>query len=89
MRKVLIFLLYLAFGMSLAHGKQCESDSLASVSSGGKILIMISGAVYEVDAYDRLDSTLWLGADDVLTCDDGEIINTDESGETVNAVRLK
>jgi hypothetical protein len=50
---------------------------------------MLSGAIYKVDAIDRVDSQLWLPTDDVLVCDDGRIINTDEDGETVEAQRLR
>jgi hypothetical protein len=60
-----------------------------SVSSNGSILIMLSGSIYKVDELDRLDSELWLAADDVLVCDDGRIINKDEDGEVVGAQRLR
>lgn len=61
---------------------------------------MISGAVYEVDAGDQVDSALWLESDDVLVCETSvnyqgrvvtlyDIINTDENGEKVGAQRLR
>ena len=92
MRKLLLcsvlavsFLVYSQQG----YAKNCRDDSIRSVSSDGQILVMLSGSVYEVDQIDRIDSALWLAADDVLICDDNEIINTDEQGEKVSAARIK
>lgn len=76
------------FTMSVPAAAACDDDMISSVSSDGSIIIMISGAVYQVDAADTVDSILWLAADDVLICD-GTIINTDEDGEKVDATRLR
>ena len=84
---VLISLLLLPLS-GFASAAQCAGDTIKSVSSGGEVLVMISGAVYKVDQLDRLDSELWLPADDVLICDDGRMINTDEEGEVVEVQRL-
>lgn len=72
-----------------AGSKKCDGDSIKTISSNGDILIALSGKVYEVDAADQVDSSLWLALDDVLICNDGTIINTDEDGETVSVNRLK
>ena len=66
----------------------CDDDTIRSVSGDGSIIIMTSGAVYEVDGADTVDSALWSAADDVLVCND-TIINTDEDGEKVDATRLR
>src|SRR5271166_2480666 len=79
-------------GVSLAHAKSCEDDSLETVSDDGSILKMLSGQVFEVEAGDTIDTALWLPIDDVLVCEIGgsavEIINTDENGEKASAQRL-
>jgi hypothetical protein len=90
MRKNAIFLLInLCFYASLAGATECNEDSIISISPGGAVVIMLSGAIYKVDEIDRIDSQLWLAADDVLVCDDGRIINTDEDGEVVEVQRLR
>ena len=68
---------------------QCEDDSIESVSSDGSIIIMISGEVFRVSPVDQADSAVWLPADDVLICNDAEIINTGENGERVAVTRLR
>jgi hypothetical protein len=91
MRKIMPFLLLITLCScaSLVEATECWTDSIMSVSSNGSILIMLSGSIYKVDELDRLDSELWLAADDVLVCDDGRIINKDEDGEVVGAQRLR
>ena len=51
-----------------AHAQSCEKDSLETVGRSGEILVMLSGAVYEVLAGDTIDSALWLPPSDVLIC---------------------
>jgi hypothetical protein len=48
---------------------------------------MLDGSIWK--SLDRVTSSTWLTADDVLICDDDEIINTDEDGESVSAVRIR
>lgn len=70
----------------------CEEDTIDSVSDGGEVITMISGHVFQIDPADQADTSLWLSAEDVVICDDGnsyEIINKDESGETVEAELLR
>jgi hypothetical protein len=84
---------------SHAQARYCKDDTLQNKSEDGSILIMMSGAVYEVLAGDDIDSELWLPPEEVLICDAPvlyqgrtvmlyEIINTDE-GEKVGAQRLR
>jgi len=40
-----------------------------SKSDDGSILVMMSGAVYEVLPGDNIDSALWLPPEDVLICE--------------------
>lgn len=86
--------------MSAAAAKTCYDDSIQEVSESGEIIVMLSGQIFEVDPGDRVDSALWLAAEDVLICETPvnyqgkvymlyEIINTDESAEKVSAHRLK
>ena len=89
MRKLLMCGALLLVYSQHGYAKNCSDDSISSVSSDGQSLVMMSGAIYEVGQADRIDSALWLAADDVLICDDNEIINTDEQGEKVSVSRLK
>jgi hypothetical protein len=73
-----------------SYSQSCDDDSIKSVSNDGSIIVMISGAVYKVDAVDQVDTALWLAADDVLICNgDSEIINPDENGERATVHRLR
>jgi hypothetical protein len=74
-------------------------DTVQSKTDDGSILVMMSGAVYEVLPGDNIDSALWLAPEDVLICEAPisyqgrtvmtyDIINTDE-GEKVGAQRLR
>lgn len=85
-RFLLVMLLVVASGNAMADS--CDEDTIKSVSSDGSILVMISGAVYEVDSVNRVDTQIWLPSDDVLICDD-EIINKDENGEKASVKKLK
>jgi outer membrane biosynthesis protein TonB len=88
----LIAFTLLIAGVSLAHAKSCDDDSLESVSDDGSILKMFSGQVFEIEAGDTIDTALWLPVDDVIVCEIGEsafeIINTDENREKASAKRL-
>jgi len=78
-------------GMSHAC-RNWEDDTLRSVSDGGAILHADSGQVFEVDEVDRVDTELWLAADDILYHCAGRactIINIDENGEVAQATLLK
>ncbi len=84
----LAFLLVLAFSVPAA-AQSCEDDSIESVSSDGAIIVMMSGAVFRVDAGDQVDTALWLPVEDVLICNDSEIINKDENAEHASVTRLR
>lgn len=80
--------------ISPTEALSCEEDSLSDVSGSGAILEMLSGQIYKIAEIDRIDSTLWLVADDVLICaqpstNSYQIINKDEDGEEVHATRLQ
>jgi len=78
---------------------QCSEDSIKSVTSDGEIIVMLSGAIFEVMAGDTIDSALWLPISDVMICERAmtlrgkrvpyyELINLDDK-EKVGATRLK
>lgn len=67
---------------------RCEKDWIKSNSSDGSVIVLSMGSVWEVDSMDRIESMLWLPADDVLVCDDSNLINIG-SGEKVGARRLR
>lgn len=90
MRKatVAVFLI-LALSKS-SFSQSCDDNSIASVSNDGDIIVLTSGAVFRVAPIDRVDTALWLPADDVLICGgDTELINVDENGEHASVVRLR
>lgn len=66
----------------------CDDDAIQTVGHDGEILVMMTGAVYKVDASDVSTSAIWLSTDDVLICDD-KIVNKDENGESVDAHRVR
>lgn len=66
----------------------CEdSHWIESVSSDGTIVKLEDGSVWEVDAGDAVDSSLWLPVSDIVACDD-KLINTDDN-ESVSARRIR
>src|SRR5262249_22636298 len=82
-----------------ASAADCTDDSIRSVTSDGEIIVMLSGAVFEVLPGDTIDSALWLPASDVIICMRSlnvrgkqmkyyEIINLDDK-EKVGATRLR
>lgn len=81
----------LKIGMNQAC-RDWDQDSLESVADDGKILTTDSGGIFEVDAFDRVDTALWEDTDDILLHCNGPtctIINLDEQGEIAGATRLK
>jgi hypothetical protein len=91
--RAISIILLMASTSVTAHAKNCEDDSIDSVSDDGDIIKLLSGNVYEIDSTDTVDTALWLPADDVLVCEEGggivEIVNTDENGEKAGAAWLK
>ena len=66
----------------------CESGHwVDSVSNDGQIVKLEDGSIWEVDAVDAIDSSLWLPITDIVACDD-KLINT-EDNETVSATRIR
>lgn len=72
-----------------SFAQACDDDTIDFVSSDGVIIKMLSGAVFRVATSDQIDAALWLPAEDVLICNDVEIINTDENGERASVTRLR
>jgi hypothetical protein len=96
----LLVVLGLIFSIQTTNARSCSSDMLIRKSSDGEILFMISGAIFEVDPGDSIDSLLWLPPADVVVCETSvkyqerivvlyDIINMDENGEKVGARRLR
>jgi hypothetical protein len=77
------------FGTIPTNAATCEEDTLETVSDGGDILIMLSGAVYQVQSGGEVDSQSWLPTEDVIICGSDTIINKDENGERVDVTRLR
>jgi hypothetical protein len=81
-RTVAVMVALLAF----AHPALACDDGLSiqEVSSGGSIVILDDGSVWEMTGG---NASGWSGGDDVVVCDD-EIINTSEN-EKLDARRLR
>lgn len=77
----------------------CSTDALATLTKtfisskadDGSVLKMNDGSVWVVDEVDRVNSSVWVAADEVVIDDDSsacvhvQIIDTDEDGESVCA----
>lgn len=70
------------------RSSDCEDGHwVQSVSSGGEIVKLEDGSLWEISAIDRIDTTLWLVTEEITVCGD-RLINTD-TGDAVDATRLK
>ena len=67
----------------------CDEDSIDTVSEDGETIILSSGAVYQVDLSEQVDTGSWQSGEDVLVCNDAVIINKDENAERVSVTRLQ
>src|SRR5258708_31930062 len=67
----------------------CDEDSIDTVSEDGETIILSSGAVYQVDLSEQVDTGSWQSGEDVLVCNDAVIINKDENAERVSVSRLQ
>lgn len=66
----------------------CESGHwVDSVSNDGQIVKLEDGSIWEVDAVDAIDSSLWMPITDIVACND-KLINI-EDNETVSATRIR
>ena len=66
----------------------CEDGHwIESVSDNGDIVKLEDGSIWEVNAGDAIDSSLWLPMSDIVACDD-KLINTDDK-EKVSATKIK
>lgn len=60
---------------------------IASVSSGGEIVKLEDGSVWEISVIHRIETTLWLVTEEITICG-GRLINTD-TGDAVDATPIK
>jgi len=74
-------------GLRPTNKKKCVSGHwIEAVMSDGEILKLEDGSLWEVDAVDVIETSLWLPMSDVVVCS-GKIINTDDN-EAVAAERI-
>jgi hypothetical protein len=69
--------------VSPVHAGGCDEETIRRVARGGSVVILDSGAVYEVEPEDSPDTALWNAGDDVLVCGDEKMINK-ENGDKVH-----
>jgi hypothetical protein len=65
------------------HAGGCDEETIRRVARGGSVVILDSGAVYEVAPENTPDTTLWNAGDGVVVCGDGKMINKD-NGDKVH-----
>lgn len=69
-------------------GSDCDDGHwVASVSSGGEIVKLEDGSIWEISVIDRIDTMLWLVTEEITICG-SRLINTD-TGDAVDATRLR
>jgi len=66
----------------------CDETTIQSINGGGEIIITTDGDIYRVSLMDKSTAALWLPGDDILVCDDDEIINKDE-GEKIYVEKVE
>jgi len=69
------------------HSTSCEAGHwVKSKTDDGEIVTLDDGSVWEVQAYDRPTSSLWLDLTEIVACPD-KLVDTDD-GESVDATRI-
>lgn len=62
----------------------CDEDTIQTVSRDGDLIVLQSGASYDVDESDQSTASEWSENQDVLVCHGNKIVNMDENGESVD-----
>ncbi|MGH6837306.1 MAG: hypothetical protein ACREDT_00595 [Methylocella sp.] len=70
------------------HAGGCDEETIRGVARGGSVVILDSGAVYEVEPHDTSDTALWNAGDSVLLCGGDKMINK-ENGDKVYVTPLR
>lgn len=75
---------------SVGSSVSFRRSSIQSVSSDGEIVKLIDGSVNEIESLDRIDTSLWLSASEILIIGDSSMLNpNDSNSKIVHFVRLK
>ena len=62
----------------------CDADTIETVSQDGDLIVLQSGASYDVDVSDQSTASQWTENQDVLVCRGRKIVNKDENRESVD-----
>jgi hypothetical protein len=73
-RKSLLLAAAVTF-ISPVYAGGCDEETIRGVAGGGSVVILDSGGVYEVEPDDTPATGLWNAGDDVLVCDNEEMID--------------
>jgi hypothetical protein len=65
---------------------ECDRDTIETVSEDGDLIVLQSGASYDVDLGDQAIASQWAENQDVLVCRESKIINKDENGESIDVL---
>lgn len=90
-KKILLSgILFLGLSTLSNYSLACEDGSwVSSVSSGGEIVILDDNSVWEIDAVDRVETSVWTLSDNIVTCEEEDaLINTD-TGDKVSARKIR
>jgi len=83
-----LLLIAAATFMSPVHASWCDEETIRRVARGGRVVILDSGGVYEVEPDDTPDTALWNAGDGVLVCGDAKMINKD-NGDKVHVTPMR
>lgn len=89
MRRAVFICLILLAARTPARAQSCEEDSIASISRDGAVIVMTSGAVFEIDTDDQIDVLSWAPEDSVRICHGHVILDEDEGNARASASRVQ
>ncbi|CAG4890753.1 hypothetical protein [Paraburkholderia saeva] len=80
---------FFAIAFTLAGGAvACESGHWVSkVAGDGEFVVLENNSVWQINAVDQIDTSLWLPTTSIVACDD-KLVNTDD-GEVAEAFRIR
>lgn len=51
-----------------ANAESCEETWIENKSSGGEIIMLQNGMVFQIDNYDQFDTRMWMPIEKILIC---------------------
>jgi hypothetical protein len=85
--KKLFLLLSALIVLCMPAVASCDDETISDVKGDGEIIILLDGSVWK--SLDPATSSTWLSGEDVQMCNDDQMINVDEDGDSVDVVRIR